>query len=327
MIDRRRFIAAVTAGSLGASRLGRAQPRAMPVIGFVRSSSLKGVEPFVTAFRQGLQEAGFVDGQNVTIEFRSAEDQNDKLRTILAELVRRPVAVLVTNAAAAQAAKASTTTIPIVFATGGDPVKDDKLVASFNRPGGNITGVTFLNNSLGLKRLELLREVVPGAKLVGVLENPNSAPSRAERSSVVAAAQTLGQATVVVRATQERDLEGAFTTLAREHAAAVLVTGDALFTSRRDRLSALATRHALPTVHSEKLYVRAGALLSYGTDLTDAYRQVGFYAGRILKGEKAGDLPVVQTAKFELGINLRTAKTLGLSVPPSVLARADEVVE
>jgi ABC-type uncharacterized transport system substrate-binding protein len=274
-----------------------------------------------------LQETGYIDGQNVKIEFRSAEDQYDKLSGILAELIRRPVAVLVANAVAAQAAKTATTTVPIVFATGSDPVKDDNLVASFNRPGGNITGVTFLNNSLGVKRLELLREVASETKIIGILENPNGPPSRAERASLLTAAQSMGQHVVVVRATQEWEFGAAFAALAREHAGALLVTGDGLFTSRRDRLIALASRHAMPTIHSEKMSVRAGALMSYGTDLADAYRLVGIYAGRILKGDKPGDLPVVQATKFELGINLRTAKTLGLTVPSSVLARADEVIE
>ena len=327
MTDRRAFLRLVAAGLLASPHAAEAQGSTAPVIGFVRSSSLKGAESFVAAFRQGLEETGYRDGQNVTIELRSAEDQYERLPEIVGGLVRRPVAVLVANATAAQACKAATTTIPIVFATGADPVTDDKLVPSFNRPGGNITGITFLSNSLGPKKLELLRDVIPGTKTLGLLENPKSPPSRSERATVVAAARAIGQHLVVVHATQEKELDGAFDTLVRERAGGLLVTGDALFTSRRDRVLALASRHAIPTIHSERQLVEAGALLSYGTSLIDAYRLVGVYAGRILKGEKPGDLPVIRGTRFEMGVNLKTAKALGITVPATVVARADHLVE
>jgi putative ABC transport system substrate-binding protein len=298
----------------------------MPVVGFVRSSSIETVGHLVAGFRQGLKETGYVEGQNVAIEFRSAEDRYERLPAIIAELIRRPVAVIVVNSAAARAAKAATTTIPIVFAHGGDPVKDG-LVARLNRPGGNVTGVSFLASNLGGKKLELIRSVLPGAKAIAVLESADSPASQAERVDVLTAARAVGQQVVVLTARTERDFDAAFATLARERAAGLLVTGDALFASRRDRLVALAARYAVPTIHPDKPFVEAGGLMSYAPSVADAYRQVGVYTGRILKGEKPADLPVVQPTKFELVIRLKTAKTLGLSFPPSVLARADEVIQ
>jgi putative ABC transport system substrate-binding protein len=319
------FMGAVAAGLLAAARIVRAQQQALPVIGFVRSSSLKGIETMVAAFRQGLKESGYVEGQNVVIEFRSAEDHYERLPAIIAELIRQPVAVLVANHAAAQIAKATTTTVPIVFATGGDPVKDN-LVGSLGRPGRNITGVSFLGN-LGSKKLELLRELVPKARTVGVLVNPDSPPSQAERMDVLTAAQAVGQRVTVLNVRQEGDFDTAFGTLVHERAGALLVTGDALFTSRRDKLVALSARHAVPTIHTEMLFVEAGGLMKYGASITDAYRQVGIYTGRILKGEKPADLPVVQPTRFELVLNLKTAKALGLTIPPSLLLRADRLIE
>jgi putative ABC transport system substrate-binding protein len=319
------FMGAVAAGLFAAAPVVRAQQQTMPVIGFVRSSSLKGVETMVAAFRQGLKETGYVEGQNVVIEFRSAEDHYERLPAIIAELIRRPVAVLVANHAAAQLAKAATTTVPIVFATGGDPVKDN-LVASLGRPGGNITGVSFLGN-LGSKKLELLRELVPKARIVGVLVNPQSPPSQAERMDVLTAAQAVGQRVIVLNVRKEGDFDTAFATIVHERAGALLVTGDALFTSRRHKLVALAAQHAVPTIHTEMLFVEAGGLMKYGASITDAYRQVGIYTGRILKGEKPADLPIIQPTKFELVLNLKTAKALGLTVPPSLLLRADRLIE
>jgi putative ABC transport system substrate-binding protein len=319
------FMGAVAAGLFAAARVVRAQQQTIPVIGFVRSSSLKGVETMVAAFRQGLKETGYVEGQNVVIEFRSAEDHYERLPAIIAELIRRPVAVLVANHAAAQLAKAATTTVPIVFATGGDPVKDN-LVASLGRPGGNITGVSFLGN-LGSKKLELLRELVPKARIVGVLVNPQSPPSQAERMDVLTAAQAVGQRVIVLNVRKEGDFDTAFATIVHERAGALLVTGDALFTSRRHKLVALAAQHAVPTIHTEMLFVEAGGLMKYGASITDAYRQVGIYTGRILKGEKPAGLPIVQPTKFELVLNLKTAKALGLTVPPSLLLRADRLIE
>ena len=306
--------------------MASAQAPTTPVVGFVRSSSPRGVETFVAGFRQGLKETGYIDGQNMVVDFRWAGDHPEQLPAIFQELIRRPAAVLVAaNFGAAQAAKAATAAVPIVFVTGGDPVTDDKLVSSFNRPGGNITGVTFLG--LDEKKLELLREVVPGAKVIGVLENPNVAASSSGRARVLTAAQAIGQQVLVVWAAQERDFEGAFASLVRAHAGALVVTGDALFTTHRDKLVALAARHSIPTIHGEKVAVQAGALISYGADIPDAYRLAGVYTGRILKGERPADLPVVQATKFELVINLKTARALGLTIPPAVLARADEVIQ
>ena len=319
------FICAVASGLLDATRIARAQPPAMPVIGFVRSGSLKGTETLVGAFREGLKETGYVEGQNVAIEFRSADDHHERLPAIIAELIRRPAAVLVANAAAAGAAKAATTTVPIVFATGGDPVKDN-LVASFGRPGGNITGVTFFG-SLGPKKLELVRELVPKTRTIGVLVNPNSPPSRAEGTDVLTAARAVGQRALILNIRNEGDFDTAFATLVRERAGALLVTGESLFTGRRDKLVALAARYAVPTIYSVTLFVEAGGLMSYGASITDAYRQVGIYTGRILKGEKPTELPVIQATKFDLIINLKAAKALGLTIPPSLLLRADRLIE
>jgi putative ABC transport system substrate-binding protein len=310
---------------LAAPLAADAQP-AIPTIGFVRSSSIEAVPHMVTAFRQGLKDTGYLEGQNVAIEFRSADDHYDKLPAIITELLRRPVAVLVTNSAAARVAKAATTTVPIVFAHGGDPVKDG-LVASFNRPGGNVTGVSFFGSELGAKKLEVFRELVPKAKIVGVLENPSSPVTRVERMDVQTAARAVGQRVIVLTARTERDFDSVFASLARERAGGLVVTGDALFASGRDRLVALAARYAVPTIHTDKSVVEAGGLMSYAASIVDAYRQVGVYTGRILKGEKPADLPVVQPTKFELAINLRTAKALGLTIPPSLLLRADQVIE
>ena len=236
------------------------------------------------------------------------------------------MAVLVANSTAARRAKAATATIPIVFATGGDPVRDN-LVASLNRPGGNLTGVSFLGSDLGAKKLELLRALMPKARTIGVMENPNSAVSQTERMDVQAAARTAGQRIIVVGASTEQGFETAFMTLTRERTSGLLVTGDALFASRHAKLVALAARHRLPTMHTDRTVVDAGGLMSYATSIADAYRQVGVYTGRILKGEKPGDLPVMQPTKYELVINLQTAKALGLTIPPAVLARADEVIQ
>jgi putative ABC transport system substrate-binding protein len=303
-------------------RRAPAQPAPLPVIGFVRSSSIDTVGFLVAAFRQGLRETGYVEGQNVLIELRSANDHYEKLPPIIAEVIQRPVTVIVANAAAARVAKAATTTIPIVFAHGGDPVKDG-LVPSLNRPGGNVTGVSFLGSNLGGKKLELIRALGPKGRPVAVLYNPDSAASRLEEGDVVTAARRVGQRLTLLAVRSEPEFETAFATLGREKAGALLITGDALFTSRRDRLVALAARHGLPAIHTERSFVEQGGLMSYGASITDVYRQVGVYTGRILKGEKPADLPVIQPTKFELTINLQTARALGLSIPPAVLARVD----
>jgi putative ABC transport system substrate-binding protein len=324
---RRREFIAIFAGAAVTWRLAaRAQQPGVPVIGFVRSSSLDSVGNLLAAFRQGLKETGFVDGQNVVIEFRSAEDHYERLPSIVAELIRRPVAVLVGNTAAAKTAKAATTTIPIVFAVGSDPTKEN-LVASYNRPGGNATGVSFLNSDLGVKKLELVRYLSSDTQPLGVMENPNSAISQAERAVAVATAQSTRQRTIVLRVGTESEFDPAFATLGRERASALLVTGDALFLSRRHKLVALAARYAIPTIYSESLIVEAGGLMSYGASITDSYRQVGVYTGRILQGEKPADMPVLQPTKFELVINLKTAKALGLTIPQSLLLRTDQLIQ
>jgi putative ABC transport system substrate-binding protein len=302
----------------------RAQQPAMPVIGFLRSTSLADATHLVTGFRQGLKEAGFVEGQNVAVEYRSAEGQNDRLPALVADLIRRQVAVIVGNSIAALTAKAATTTVPIVFGIGEDPVKYG-LVSAFNRPGGNITGVVFFA-ALAAKRLELLRQLVPKATTIAVLVSPDP-DTEAERREVEAAAQATGQQVIVLYVSSDRDIDGAFATIIQRGAGALLSLGGAFFNSHRERLVALAARHALPVTYPWREATVAGGLMSYGTSITDAYRQVGIYVGRILKGEKPGDLPVVQPTKFELVINLATAKALGLDVPPTLLAIADEVIE
>jgi putative ABC transport system substrate-binding protein len=321
-IRRREFIFTAAAWPLTA----RAQQAAMPMIGFLRSTSLVEFPHLVTAFRQGLNEIGFVEGQNVAIEFRSAEDRHDRLPALVADLIHRPVAVIVGNSIAVVAAKAATTTIPIVFASGGDPVRDG-LVASLNRPGGNVTGVHFFGVVLAAKRLELLRTMVPTATTIGVLVQPNTPNTEAERSDVLAAAQAVGQQLIVLLATSSRDIEAAFATFVQRGAGALQVGGGPFLNSNRERLVALAARYKLPTIYAWREAVVAGGLMSYGTSQTDAYRQAGVYAGRILKGEKPGDLPVIQATKFEFVINLNTAKALGLDIPPTLLALADEVIE
>jgi putative tryptophan/tyrosine transport system substrate-binding protein len=328
-MDRRAFISGVASGVASGliilPRFARGQP-SVPLIGFVRSSSLDDVGDWVAAFRQGLKETGYVEGQNVAIEFRSADDHYENLPTIIADLIRRHAVVLVVNTGAAQAAKAATTTIPIVFAGGGDPVRNS-LVASFSRPGRNITGVSFLNADLGAKNLELIRSLAPNAMAIGVLGNPNSPANESERIIVAAAAHALGQRVIVLNSSSEHDSDAAFARLVQERAGALLVTADALFYHGRDKLIGLAARHAVPTIYSNRDYVAAGGLISYGASITEAYRQVGVYTGRILKGEKPADLPVIQPTKVELVINLKTAKALGLTIPPSLLLRAGEVIQ
>jgi putative tryptophan/tyrosine transport system substrate-binding protein len=303
-----------------------AQETKTPVIGFLRSASLDDAGRLTAGFRQGLKETGFVEGHDVAIEFRSAENQPDRLPALVSDLIHRPAAVIVGNNVAALAAKAATDTVPIVFAMGGDPVRE-KLVASLNRPGGNVTGVVFIAAVLGAKRLELLRQLVPKATTIGVLVNPNIPTTEAERNDVQAAARAIGLQLIVLDISSDRDIEAAFATFVQRGAGALLVGNGAFIYSNRERIIELAARHALPAGYVWAEVAMAGGLMSYGAAIADAYRQAGIYAGRILKGEKPADLPVMQSTKFEFVINLKTAKALGLRVPLIMQMTADEVVE
>jgi putative ABC transport system substrate-binding protein len=326
-MKRREFItllgSAVTAWPLAA----RAQ-QAMPVIGFLSSASAAPFAHLVAAFRDGLKAIGFVEGQNVVIDFRWADGQYDKLPMIAAELVRRQVTVIVAvgGAPAVLPAVAATPTIPIVFSTGGDPITLG-IVRSLNRPAGNATGVYLFAADIEAKRLGLLRDLVPTSALIGVLLNPNNPNAETQSKDVQEAARAIGQKIQIVHAATEAALGTTFTTLTQMRADALLVGGDPFFNNRRNLLILLATRHGIPTMYDQREFVLAGGLMSYGTSLSDAYRQIGIYTGRILRGEKPADLPVVQSTKFDLVINLNAAKALGLNVPDTLLARADEVIE
>ncbi len=297
------------------------------MIGFLDPTSLEKYAPFVEAFRQGLGEIGFVESQNLKIEFRWAEGQYSRLPRMAADLARDKVAVIVaTGITAARAAKAATSTIPIVFNTGGDPVKFD-LVSSLSRPGRNVTGVASLGKILVAKQLEMLHELVPQADVVAFLVNPNNAVAQLDTSDVQAAADTLGKKLIVVKAGTKDDLNKAFLAVIEQHGGALVVQTDPFFLGQRDEIVALAGRHAIPTIYYLRDYLASGGLMSYGTSLSDALRLVGNYTGRILKGEKPGDLPVQQSVKTEFVINLKTAKALGLTVPFGLLNAADEVIE
>jgi len=322
---RREFIA--TLGSAAAWPLAaRAQQSVLPVIGFVRSESLADVAHLVTAFRLGLKEAGFIEGQNVTIEYRSAEGDRDRLKAIVSDFTHQPVSVIVANVIAAAAAKAATTTVPIVFATGSDPIQDG-LVPRLNQPGGNVTGVSFFAATVGAKRLELLRQLIPAGKTIALLVGPDSSDVAAEWREVEGAARAVRQALIVLQATSEREIETGFATLVQRGAGALFVGSGAFMTSHRERLVALSAQYRLPAIYSLREFVAAGGLMSYGASIVDAYHQVGIYTGRILRGEKPGDLPVMRSTKFEFVINLKTAKALGMDVPDRLLALADEVID
>jgi len=328
-VRRREFITLLGSAAATWPLAARAQQPAMPVIGFLRDAPLADATHLVVSLRQGLKEAGFIEGQNVLIEYRSAEDQADRLPALVADLVRRQVVLIVGNTpSAVAAAKAATTTVPIVFVTGNDPVING-LVASLNRPGGNTTGVSFLSSASVTKRLELLRQLVPKPGAIAMLVNPNSNTPDTERElrDVQAAVQASGQKFLVVEASNDSDIETAFATFAEHGAVALFIGSHAFFNSRRERLAAVAVRHALPASYSLREFATAGGLMSYGTSITDAYRLGGIYAGRILKGEKPADLPVQQSTKFEFVLNLKTAKALGIDVPDRLLALADEVIE
>ena len=303
-----------------------AQLPAMPVIGLLSGNQFDDRE--LTAVRRGLDEAGYVEGRNVAIERRSANGHYDRLPDLTADLVNRRVSVILAigGTASAVAAKAATTTIPIVFSNGGDPIRVG-LVASLNRPGGNITGISFFVTTLGAKRLELLRDLVPTANTIGFLANPGNPNAKSETTDVQGAARVLDRRIHLQNASSEAEVDAAFANFAQNRMNAVVVGSDAFFLNRRDQLSALAARYALPMMCDVREHAVAGTLITYGTDRNDAYRQGGIYVGKVLKGEKPADLPVMQSTKFELVINVKTAKTLGLTVAPSLLARADEVIE
>ena len=301
----------------------------MPVVGVLGIGPLGSDATSMMGLRKGLNEQGFVEGRNVTIETRSTPAaDHDHLVALASDLVRYPAAVLIATGSAgvAKAAKTATASIPILFANGSDPVKVG-LVASMNRPGGNATGVSFFTSTLGPKRLELLRELVPQATTIAFLVNPTNPVTEGDTKDMEGAARSVGQRIIVVTASNENEIDAAFVTAAGERVGALLVNVDAFFNSRRAQLAALAARYRIPASYNNSQYVRAGGLMSYGDDRLDSYRHVGVYAGRILKGEKPADLPVIQPTKFELVINLKTAKALGLEVPPMLLARADEVIE
>ena len=298
----------------------------MPVVGFVRVTSAADATNLVTAFRQGLKEAGFVEGQNVAVEYRWADGHIGRLPELAADLIRRQVAVIVSHGQVVQIAKAATTTTPIVFVTGDDPVRIG-LVANLNRPGGNVTGVTFIATDVTAKRLGLLHELVPQAAVIAVLLDPNLPDADLELRSVEAASRTIGVRVLVVKAATAPELDTAFATIIQAGADALHVGSGPLFASQRQRLAVLSARHGLPSSYSEREYVAAGGLLSYGTSQADAYRRAGIYVARILRGEKPGDMPVEQPTKFELVINLGTAKTLRLTIPNSMQLLADEVIE
>jgi ABC-type uncharacterized transport system substrate-binding protein len=323
-IQRREFIVSL---SMAAWPLAaHAQQPVMPIIGFLNSTSPDGYEPMVAAFRQGLKETGYIESQNVAIEYRWASGQYDRIPALAAELVRRHVVVIVANTPANLAAKGATSTIPIVFTTGGDPVQMG-LVATLNRPGGNVTGVTQLLAEVAPKRLELAHEMVPTATVIAVLLNPANPNTEAQLRDLQAAAGTLGLQLHVLHASVEHDFDTIFASLAQRVAGALVIIDDPFFLSRIKQLAALTLRHALPTISFTREFVVAGGLMSYGVNIPDTYRLAGLYVGRILKGEKPADLPVQQATKIELYINLKTAKTLGITVPLPLSGRADEVIE
>jgi len=327
---RRDLIAALGGAAVAWPLAAYAQQSAMPVVGFLNPASPQSYPRPLAAFLKGLAEAGYIDGQNITIQYRWAEGHNDRLPALAADLVRSHVSVIAaTTTAAALAAKAATSTIPVVFETGSDPIKLG-LVASLSRPGGNITGAASMSvEVIAAKGLELLHELLPAARVIALLVNPtNPTVAEPQEREVLAAARALGlEVRVLQAANSERDFDGVFAKLIELHAAGLVISADALFTSQSQQLAALAVRHAVPAVHARREFAMAGGLLSYGSEITDSYRVAGFYTGRILKGDKPADLPVQQATKVELVINLKAAKALGIAIPLSLSGRADELIE
>ena len=326
-MTRREFITLLGGAATAWPVAAGAQQAAMPVIGFMSIRSADDASDNPAAFRQGLNESGYVVDRNVTIEYRWAANQVDRLRAFATELVRRPVSVIaVFGTVPAQTAKAASTTIPIVFLTADDPMMVG-LVASLNRPSGNVTGVTFVSAMLGAKRLELLRALAPKTDVIAVLVDPNSTESQNQSRDIQEAGRALGQPVVLLNASTASEIDAAFTNLVQQRVGALIVSGSPTFGNRRNQIAGLEARHALPTMHSTREYSKAGGLISYGASISDAYRQAAIYVGRILNGDRPSELPILQPTKFDLVINLKTAKALGLQVPDKLLALADDVIE
>jgi putative ABC transport system substrate-binding protein len=327
-MNRREFITLLGGAAATWPMAARGQQAAMPVIGYLSSRSATTDGPMLRAFREGLNSSGHVEGRNVTIDFQWADGRLDRLAALADELVRRRVSIIVTSGGvgAALAAKRASTTIPIVFTSGSDPVRYG-LVSSFNRPGGNLTGVSSFINQNTAKQLGLLRDLVPGAAMIGVIANLDEPGAAGQVSEAETAARSVGQELLAMRAGNADEIVAAFETLRQKHAGGLIVIAGPFYLTVAEKLVALAARDGIPTIYPRREYVEAGGLVSYGSNTSEGYRQIGVYAGRILRGEKPADLPVVQSTKFELLINLKTVKTLGLTVPPTLLALADEVIE